>query len=272
MAIICREHKLLFIMVPGTGCSTVGKALQNKLGGTFLPERPLSRNGYTVERKHNTVPELVEHGLLSEEERKEYLVFASVRNPFDRWVTYFQRYEGDWLDYYEKVSRRRIERDQRNFNLSDEEVKKRLEQREARLRKLRRRQRIIRALGFNVWMAGTLLRWALDDKGERGDIWRYAFPMLDGVDIAIRQERLNEGLNRILEIAGVGRRVELPKRNTTSGKKPYTEYYMWVTRKLGESFLGGEMDSVGYNFEGPIDSRTTIRIREKQNRRKKEEV
>ena len=38
MAIICRDHRLLFVMVPGTGCSVVGKALQEELDGTFFPE------------------------------------------------------------------------------------------------------------------------------------------------------------------------------------------------------------------------------------------
>lgn len=273
MAIICREHKLLFIMVPGTGCSTVGKALQNKLGGTFLPERSFSRNGHRVNRKHNTVSELIKHGLITEEEHEEYLVFASIRNPFDRWVTYYQRYEGDWLDYYKKFSRRQVDREKRSFNLSDEEVKQRLEQREARLQKLRRRQRIIRALGFNVWMAGTLLRWALgSDKGGRGDISRYAFPMLNGVDIAIRQERLSEGLNRVLEIAGVDRRVDLPKRNTTSGKKSHTEYYTWTTRRIGEFLLGDEMNTLGYEFEGPTDENSLVHLRDEERQTREERI
>lgn len=264
MAIICREHKLLFIMVPGTGCSVVGRALQEKLGGSFLPEQPIRRNGHKVQRKHNTVPELIEHGLLSEEEHEEYCVFASVRNPFDRWVTYYQRYEGDWIDYYDGVSRRQIERDRKNFNLSDEEVERRVERHEAQLKKLRRRQRIIRALGFNAWMIGTLLRWALDDsKGNVGGITRYAFPMLDGVDLAIRQERLNEGLNRVLEIAGVECQIDLPKKNRTGGKKPYTEYYAWPTQEIGEFLLGGEMKKAGYEFEGPTDNREMIVLSEK---------
>lgn len=254
MAIICREHKLLFVMVPGTGCSVVGKALQEELDGAFFPEQPLRHDGHTVERKHNTVPELIEHGLLSEEEYEEYLMFASVRNPFDRWVTYYQRYEGDWVEYYEGVSRRRIEREQETLDLSDDEIQRRWDQHEWRFQKLRRRQRIIRWLGFNTWMTGTLLRWALDDgKGELGEISRYAFPMLGGVDLAIRQERLNEGLNRVLEIADVDRRIELPKRNTTSGKKHYTKYYTWPTRRIAKALLGNEMDRLGYEFEGPTD-------------------
>ena len=260
MAIICREHKLLFVMVPGTGCSVVGNVLQEELDGTFFPEQRLRRDGRAdIARKHNTVPELLESGLLSEEERNEYLVFASVRNPFDRWVTYYQRLEGDWLDHYEGVSRRRIEREQKNLDLSDDEIQRRWDQHERRFQKLRQRQRIIRWLGFNLWMTGTLLRWAWDrSKGERGSISQYAFPMLDGVDVVIHQERLNEGLNRVLEYAGVNRQIDLPHKNTTSGKKPYTEYYTWSTRILAEALLGDEMDALGYEFERMVDGQPVV--------------
>lgn len=259
MAIISREHNLLFIMVPGTGSSVVGRALQDELNGTFLPERSLCHYGHTVGRKHNTVPELIEHDLLTEQEHQEYFVFGAVRNPFDRWVTYYQRYEGDWVEHEEDVLRRQIDRDRENFDLSDEEVERRMKRLENKFQRSYRRQKIIRALGFNVWMTGTLLRWALDtSKGKRGDISRYAFPMLGGVDAVIRQERLNDGLNRILEQAGINQRIDLPHRNTTSGKRPYAEYYSRPTRLLAEQLLGDEMEVLRYKFEGPIDDRSVI--------------
>jgi hypothetical protein len=54
MAIICSEHKLLFIMVPGTECSVVGKVLQQQLERAFLLEQPVRDNGrVAVQRKHN---------------------------------------------------------------------------------------------------------------------------------------------------------------------------------------------------------------------------
>ena len=37
--------------------------------------------------------------------------------------------------------------------------------------------------------------------------------MLGGVDVAIRQEHLNEGVNRVLKIAGVDERVRLPEKH-----------------------------------------------------------
>lgn len=44
MAILCREHDLLYIRVPATGSSVVAVALQNQLGGAGAPaSRPAQR-------------------------------------------------------------------------------------------------------------------------------------------------------------------------------------------------------------------------------------
>lgn len=255
MAIICREHKLLFIMVPGTGCSVVGRVLRQELGGEWLPEQPLRRNGRTVlQRKHNTLVDIMDNGLLSEEERSDYLVFATVRNPFDRWVTYYQRYAGDWIDEYSGFAERQIERDRDRFELSEEEYERRLKSRDRDMQRHTKRRRIIRRIGFNNWMKASLLRWYWSGtkEGEVSPLEKYAFPMLDGVDVVMRQEQLEAGLNEILKIGGTGRSIELPRKNLTAGKKPYTEYWSHSTRWLAESLMGDEMKAFGYDFDGPF--------------------
>lgn len=246
-------------MVPGTGCSVVGRALQERLDGEFFPEYPVRENGRTVvERKHNSLPEILTHGLLSPEERDHYLVVATVRNPFDRWVTYYQRYVGDWLEGYEGVSQRSIKRDKKKFDLSEKEVDRRYKQLENRFEKLRRRRKILRLIGFNTWMKGTLLRWWWDDQqSDRGSIETFAFPMLDGVDVAMRQEALNDGLNVLLTALGTKERIELPRKNKTGGKEPYTEYYSWSTRKMAEVLLADVLRKLGYAFGG-VDSRMLL--------------
>jgi hypothetical protein len=121
----------------------------------------------------------------------------------------------------------------------------------------------MRWVGFNTWMKYTLLRWGWKaGGGNNHEIGEYAFPMLRGVDVAIRQERLNEGLNRVLGAAGVGARVELPEENTTSGKKPYTEYYSWTTRTFAERMFAPQMEKLGYDFEGPVDDKSIILLEE----------
>src|SRR5690606_23489876 len=111
MAIICRDHRLLFIMVPGTGCSVVGNLLIEEFGGEWIPSSNIIvDNRIAVQRKHSRLPELIRTGLLTPEEVEEYLVFATVRNPFDRLVTYYQRLIGPWVEYSHGVRRRAIER------------------------------------------------------------------------------------------------------------------------------------------------------------------
>ena len=117
----------------------------------------------------------------------------------------------------------------------------------------------MRWFGFNTWMKYTLLRWRWNEGRSLGE---YAFPMLSGVDVAIRQEQLNEGLNRVLEVARVGAQVELPKKNKTSGKKPYTEYYSWSTRMLAERMIAPQMERFGYDFEGALDDKDVIFLEE----------
>lgn len=263
MAIICREHKLLFIMVPGTGCSVVGRVLQQELGGEWFPKQPLCRNGRTlVQRKHNTLSDILTHGLMTEEERAEYLVFATVRNPFDRWVTYYQRYAGEWVDKYHGFLERQIERDKEKFNLAQEEYQRRLNLREDQRCKHNRRRRVIRAVGFNTWMKVTLLRWYLKgNQKENGAprIWSYAFPMLQGVDVVMRQEQLEQGGNEVLRIAGVEKTISLPRKNVTPGKKPYTDYYSTTTRYLAEYLLGEDtLAAFGYNFHGLLEQTSPI--------------
>lgn len=262
MAVICREHKLLFIMVPGTGCSVVGRALRQKFGGKWLPERDVREDGKAVvQHKHNTLPEILQYGLLTEEERAEYLVFAAVRNPFDRWVTYYQRYAGEWVDDYHGFLERQIERERKEFDLSRTAYKRRLAHRDYQMRKHARRRRIIRMIGFNNWMKVTLLRWYLEGKNdarETGRLRPYAFPMLQGVDVVIRQEQLEEGLNEVLRIVGVEKQISLPKKNVTPGKKPYTEYYTASTRFLAEYLLGDVASSLGYEFQGLVEDAPVV--------------
>jgi hypothetical protein len=176
MAILCREHDLLYIRVPATGSSVVAVALQNQLGGERVPAQPVRREGQTV-----------------------------VQNPFDRWTTYCQRRAGtEWIESSLDVLRRQLERDRNAHDLSDSAYEQRRRDIEQWKRQQKRKGRLMRWVGFNTWMTYTLLRWGWKaGGGNNHEIGEYAFPMLSGVDVAIRQERLNEGLNRVLGAAGV---------------------------------------------------------------------
>ena len=265
MAIICRDHRLLFIMVPGTGCSVVGNLLIERFGGEWLPEETIRRNGHVVvQRKHNSLDDILNHGLLSRNEVKDYLVCATIRNPFDRWVTYYQRYVGEWIDSYHGYVTRRLSRleSKVDFDRSRLEIEKKAH--ELEMERHRKRRQIIRAMGFNPWMTGTLMRWywAGRKAGYDEPLLPYAFPMLTGVDVAMRQEQLEESLNHVLRMVGIQSRVQLPRKNITEGKKHYTEYWSAPTRYLGEKMLGTLPQRFGYRFEGVSSTQPVVELNE----------
>ena len=94
MAIICRQYGLLFIMTPRTACTAIGDLLCAHYGGEFVPaEDILDAQGFiSVQKKHSTLSELIEHKMLTPEEAKSLLKIVSVRNPFDSLVSlYFKQ-------------------------------------------------------------------------------------------------------------------------------------------------------------------------------------
>jgi hypothetical protein len=94
MAVICRKHNLLFIMTPRTACTAIGELLCHDYGGEFLPTEDFldGKGRISVQKKHSTLAELLEHKFLAPEEAKSLFKVASVRNPFDTLVSlYFKQ-------------------------------------------------------------------------------------------------------------------------------------------------------------------------------------
>ena len=239
-------------MVPGTGCSVIGNALIESLGGRWIPERDVVANSRVIHgRKHNTVRQLIADGYLTREESDDLLVFAAVRNPFDRFVTYYQRLVGEWTDDYFAWTLRDLERERPS--MTEEEYAERLLQRERMIERKRKRQSIIRRLGFNNWLKVSLLRHRFHPRTNNGRkaSKEFAFPMLDGADVAIRYEYLEAGLNEVLKRAGVLERISLPLKNVTPGKRAHSEYYSRSTRLMAEAILRRDLEFFSYDFEGP---------------------
>ena len=81
--------------------------------------------------------------------------------------------------------------------------------------------------------------------------------MLNNVNIALRYEELESGLNYVLEKAGEKRKVNLPRKNITPDKKHYTEYYNLISRKTFFLYFKNELAKFCYsfqekNFDNPI--------------------
>jgi len=261
MAIICRDHQLLFIMVPGTGCSVVGLELIEKLNVKYLPETDLvGGHRIILGKKHNTIPQLLKHGLITEKELAGFSTFATIRNPFDRLVTYYQRFVGGWMEDYFAWTEREKERLRKT--LSPEKLDEWEAWQKNMIRRKKRRIWLARVAGFNSWLLFTLIKWFLKSKMDKKvSLEDYIFPMLKGVDMVIRYEQLETGLNQLLEGADAQKSIKLPKKNKTKGKRSYQEYYSYFSRQLGEIILRRELKSYGYVFEGPVSKDPVVKLR-----------
>ncbi|NJL83649.1 MAG: sulfotransferase family protein [Chloroflexaceae bacterium] len=254
MAIICRNHKLLFLMVPGTGCSAIGKVLLEQFQGEWLPETNLYENGRRVVcQKHNDLKSLVQYNLLSRWELPLYLKFATVRNPFDRLATDYQRAVGGWTETYaQQLARRAAAATTEKERVTLERLSQKTQQ----------KAEWARSLTFVDW-----LKYALKTESKRSpyDKLRQAiaalrstyymprvYPLIYGADRVIRYESLESDFNKVLKDAGaIGRRewIEIPQKNPTLGKKPYQAYFSPEARALVEKYWGKELAYFGYGFE-----------------------
>jgi hypothetical protein len=120
----------------------------------------------------------------------------------------------------------------------------------------------MRLATFNSWMALTLARWRVKRGGPEW-AWPYFFPMLEGVDVVLRQERLEQAVLQLFGLCDLGTAVNLPVRNTTPGKQAFTDYYNPLSRKLVLRSGGRLMQSFGYSFEGEVDSSALLPLSEK---------
>ena len=254
MAIHLEAQKLLFIMVPGTGCSVVGKAMRQQLRGLWLPETDVYENGRKVmSRKHHDVEQLIRYGILSLDQRNEIQVFATIRNPFDRLATYWQRMAGGWNSESFGVRRRELRR--QIEQLGEREVAHRLDDLGRQERAARRRAFLAKAVGFNLWLRRTIHQFERQDSlATDPDAARFErlFPLTNGVDSLIRYERLADGVHQMLRSAGCNIELDIPQANRTPGKRPFNSYWNSFSVRLMNKCYGPILDRVGYSVDGVV--------------------
>jgi Sulfotransferase family len=266
MAIICRDYKLLFIQVPATGCSSVSEVLIDKLGGEKLPRSDMMLAGKykLIGEKHNTLKQLVEFNLISPEQLKSYLIFGTVRNPFDRFASAYQRYLSSWWEQM-------IESDDPNCpaNRVGEVYRERY------VKHVQKQIQLAREEGFEKWLSRKiLLPQRLDRRVKSGlKHWfkkqpllltkkavkmNIAYPFIEGVDQVIRYEHLEQDFNQILSQVGVTEYIPIPHTNKTPGKKSYQAQYSPEARAIVEQELAKELAVFNYTFEESVDEQKTL--------------
>lgn len=224
MAILCRDIGLLLLQAPHTGSTSLGTLLRLELGGEMLVEEQVRDEHGTVvlRQKHQTLAELIDAGLITQQQRKGLLVVVGVRNPFDLVITEYARHREAGAISAPQRLMRRLPGVGRDFSPTDVE------------RFVRRR-----------YEPGLLVRMA----GRR------PFVPVDwtvGADHIIRFEAMQDGLDEALRRVGVTERHLLPHRNPTASRadRDFHSLYTDRARAIVARVYARELSQHGYRFEG----------------------
>jgi hypothetical protein len=227
MALISRRHGFLFIMAPRTGCTAVANALSRNLGAERIPAADILRpNGrIAVPSKHTRLPQLLQAGLLTAEERRELFVFATVRNPFDSLVSLYIKKSAQY---------QRLLKDPSSWVFKVPGYAEDME--------------YCRTHSFEEWILKTCWpRWWERSvrAGRRSMLSRYA----DGVDFVMRFETLQRDLDSVMERVGVAEAIEVPRMNPTKERpSDYRSYYSPRARRAVEYTFRDDLQKYGYSF------------------------
>jgi hypothetical protein len=229
MAILVRDKSFLFIMVPHTGCTAVGKVLVESAGGEYLPAQPVKDASGTIvlPRKHNTLPQLLAHGVVTSHERLGMLVAGTVRNPFDWLVSQYLRFlpvrAGDQSGVV-KTASGYIQGDPRMRGAPEE---------------------------FEAWLVG---RYRRKRRGPLGKILprqsRKHVDWLEGVDAVMRFEKLQATFDELVTRVGIEQHLEIPVVNQTVSRegRDFREWYTPAAREIAEEAFAGYLKKYGYGF------------------------
>lgn len=225
MAILCRDHKLLFIMTPRTACTAIGELLLERLGGEYVPREDLQgERGIVVSRKHATLHQLLAHGWLSEEERRRLLVFTCVRNPFDSLVSLYVKKA---VTYQPLLSDPTAFIHQVPGYVAD--------------------MKWCRLHSFDEWIVKRYAPSVFDrllGRNRRPMFHRFT----DGVDVVMRFERLQRDFDAVLTRVGLPP-IRIPTINETPEREhDYRRYYTPRSRRIVEYVCRDDCEQYGYRF------------------------
>jgi len=223
MAVLCRELGLLFVLNPATGSTAVGELLCARFGGVWLP----AEDGPALRRKHSTLRELLDAGLLGGDERARLCVATTVRNPYDRLVSIHAKRRG--------VTPLQLA-DPAYWMNRDGEVEKLAE------------VRWIQSHDFAAWIRRRFLRNWLP-RLVRGRSPSAYDRFVDGADVVLRHERLQDDFDALIRRLG-GEPAPIPRRNVSRarGDRDYRGAYDRVSRALVRIGQRADLERFDYSF------------------------
>jgi hypothetical protein len=218
---------MLFIMPPRTGSTAIGELLCEKLGGEYLPKSDvIDTQGVAVLRhKHNTLRDLLTHGLLTPQEKASLFTFTCVRNPFDSLVSLYVKLSTTYQYLLE---------DKASFIHRDPGYMEDMNW--------------CRTHSFDEWIErryGRRRVWRLFSRAPRASMFSR---FTDGADYVMRFEKLQEGFDEVLSRVGL-ERLTIPLINPTPDRAAdYRGYYSPKSRRLVEAALADDLERYGYTF------------------------
>lgn len=228
MAIICRSYGLLFIMTPRTASSAVGKALREELEGEFLPSEEIldTKGKILVDKKHNTLQELIKGRFLTQKYASSLLKFTCVRNPFDSLVSLYEKKRSKYQkhltnpnSWVHKLPSAYIE---------DMEFCK--------------------SHSFDEWIKKNYKSAPIDYVLGRDRKSMYK-KYVKGMDLVINFENISHDFELVLQKKGISKEASLTHFNSTPKKLgTYREYYSEASRKIIEHVFRDDLERYNYRF------------------------
>jgi len=227
MAVICRKYNFLFIMTPRTACTAIGELLCEHYDGEFLPaEDILDSQGFiSVQKKHSTLPELLEHKLVTGGEAKSLLKVAAVRNPFDSLVS---------LYFKQRLKYQPLLADPSSWvNRSPPYAKN---------------MRYAQTHSFNEWVVKMSYRKVIKRLlGLRASMFaEHTY----GVDEVIKYESIEKDLKKAFNRAGIAWKADIPRVNPTDERtnRDYRSYYSHTAMHVVNWAYACDLKQYGYRF------------------------
>lgn len=227
MAILCPRHNLLFIMTPRTACTAIGELLLKQFGGEYIPGNDIldSHGRISVPRKHSTLSQLIQHGLLTVTESKSLLKVAAVRNPFDSLVSEYLKkrftYQPLLSDPSSWVNRKpRYAED----------------------------MRYCQTHSFDAWIFRMCSRKII--KRLLGNQPSMFTDFTGGMDVVMRYESIQEDLGEVFKRAGIVSKAEIPVVNRTAERndRDYRLFYSRPTALMVRCAYSYDLETYGYRL------------------------
>lgn len=222
MAVISDEYGYLFIMSPRTGCTATSIKLIQGLGGRWLPPEDVTddEGRVLVERKHSTLPDLVNNGVIDAQRATRLFTFSAVRNPFDSLVSLHTKLTRQYLPL-----------------LDDPDAF------------IHRKPAMLADMRFLA--EHTFSEWIVEKYGDLPpDPNRHLYgSFLKGMDRILRFERLQADFDEVMTKLGVPGDTTIPRFNETVGRPPdYRSMYTDDARRVVERAFEADLVRFGYRF------------------------